>query len=289
MKETVGGRPVLATASAGEVSVSAIPPDGARTASRSRVWTWPVFGTIAIFVLAEAMVRLELMFTGFLPAPTEIVRALFLEVQTAVYWQAVLETLQGWALGLGLAVVLAVPIGIVVGLNGWLQRASRFVVDFIRPIPSIAILPVLMLVSGIDPQLKVYMAAIAAFSPMFFQTVYGVQDVDPVAQDTARAYRLNRFMRFVFVSLPGATPYIATGLRLAASISLLLVIGTEMVVGLPGLGYNVIRSQYAMQLPRMYALVVSSGLLGILIAWCFTRLERVTLKWHPSQRRERGL
>ena len=269
--------------------MTAIPPEGASAGSRSRVWTWPVLGTIVIFVLAEAMVRLELMFTGFLPAPTEIVRALFLEVQTAVYWQAVLETLQGWALGLGLAVVLAVPIGIIVGLNGWLQRASRFVVDFIRPIPSIAILPVLMLVSGIDPQLKVYMAAIAAFSPMFFQTVYGVQDVDPVALDTAHAYRLNRFMRFVFVSLPGATPYIATGLRLAASIALLLVIGTEMVVGLPGLGYNVIRSQYAMQLPRMYALVVSSGLLGILIAWGFTRLERVTLKWHPSQRRERGL
>jgi ABC-type nitrate/sulfonate/bicarbonate transport system permease component len=288
MKETIG-RPALATASAGEVSVAAIPPESPSSGSRSRIWTWPVVGTIAIFLLAEAMVRLELMFTGFLPAPTEIVRALFLEVQTAVYWQAVLETLQGWALGLGLAVVLAVPIGLIVGLNGWLQRASRFVVDFIRPIPSIAILPVLMLVSGIDPQLKVYMAAIAAFSPMFFQTVYGVQDVDPVALDTARAYRLNRFMRFIFVSLPGATPYIATGLRLAASIALLLVIGTEMVVGLPGLGYNVIRSQYAMQLPRMYALVVSSGLLGILIAWGFTRLERVTLKWHASQRRERGL
>lgn len=288
MKETAR-RPVLATASAGEVSVSAMPPESPGAPTRSRVWTWPVFGTIAIFVLAETMVRLELMFTGFLPAPTEIVQALFFEVQTAVYWQAVLDTLKGWALGLGLAVVLAVPIGIVVGLNGWLQRASRFVVDFIRPIPSIAILPVLMLVSGIDPQLKVYMAAIAAFSPMFFQTVYGVQDVDPVALDTARAYRLNRFMRFIFVSLPGATPYIATGLRLAASIALLLVIGTEMVVGLPGLGYNVIRSQYALQLPRMYALVVSSGLLGILIAWCFTRLERVTLKWHASQRRERGL
>jgi ABC-type nitrate/sulfonate/bicarbonate transport system permease component len=288
MKETVR-RPVLATASAGEVSVSAIPPEGPRVAGRSRIWTWPVLGTIAIFVLAESMVRLELMFTGFLPAPTEIVRALFFEVQTAVYWQAVLDTLEGWALGLGLAVVLAVPIGIIVCLNGWLQRASRFVVDFIRPIPTIAILPVLMLVSGIDPQLKLYKAASAAFSPMFFQTVYGVQDVDPVALDTARAYRLNRFMRFIFVSLPGATPYIATGLRLAASIALLLVIGTEMVVGLPGLGYNVIRSQYALQLPRMYALVVSSGLLGILIAWCFTRLERVTLKWHASQRRERGL
>jgi ABC-type nitrate/sulfonate/bicarbonate transport system permease component len=256
--------------------------------SRRRSWTVPLLGTIAIVVLAEVVVRLELMFTGFLPAPSEVLSALVAEVQTAEFWVAVKDTLTGWALGLGLAVAIAVPLGIIVGLNGWLQRASRFVVDFVRPIPSIAILPVLMLISGIDPQLKVFMAAIAAFSPMFFQTVYGVQDVDPVAQDTARAYRLNRFMRFTFVSLPGSTPYIATGLRLAASIALLLVIGTEMVVGLPGLGYNVIRTQYAMQLPRMYALVVASGLLGILIAWGFSRLERLTLKWHPSQRRERG-
>jgi ABC-type nitrate/sulfonate/bicarbonate transport system permease component len=256
---------------------------------RGRTWTTPVLGTIAIVLLAEVVVRLDLMFTGFLPAPSRILVALFQEVQTGEFWRAVFDTLSGWALGLGLAVVIAVPIGLVVGLNGWLQRASRFVVDFIRPIPSIAILPVLMLVSGIEPQLKVYMAAIAAFSPMFFQTVYGVQDVDPVAQDTARAYKLNRLMRFVFVSLPGSTPYIATGLRLAASIALLLVIGTEMVVGLPGLGYNVIRTQYAMQLPRMYALVVASGMLGILIAWCFSRLERLTLKWHPSQRRERAI
>jgi ABC-type nitrate/sulfonate/bicarbonate transport system permease component len=267
------------------------PPVAARPRLlRSRQpWVIPVGGTIAIFVLAEVVVRLQLMFTGFLPAPSTILTALVREVRTGEFWKAVVETLKGWAMGLGLAVLVAVPIGIVIGLNGWLQRATRFLVDFIRPIPSIAILPVLMLVSGINPQLKVYMAAIAAFSPMFFQTMYGVQDVDPVAQDTARAYRLNRFMRFTFVSLPGATPYIATGLRLAASIALLLVIGTEMVVGLPGLGYNVIRAQYAMQLPRMYALVVCSGLLGILIAWSFTRLERSTLKWHPSQRRERGL
>lgn len=251
-----------------------------------RSWTVPVVGTLVIVILAELAVRLGLIQTGFLPAPTTIFRALFDEIRTAFYWQAVWDTIRGWMFGLGLAIGLAVPIGIIVGSNAWFYRATRFVVDFIRPIPSIAILPVFMLVFGIGFSLKVYIAALAAFSPLFFQTMYGVQDVDPVARDTARAYRLNRFMRFVFVSLPGSTPYVATGLRLSASIALLLVVGVEMVVGLPGLGNNIIRSQYALDLPRMYALIVSSGLLGILIAWAFNRMERLTLRWHPSQVKE---
>jgi ABC-type nitrate/sulfonate/bicarbonate transport system permease component len=223
---------------------------------------------------------------GFIPPPSEVLVALLSETQTVEFWVAVKDTLVGWVLGLGLAVVLAVPAGIAVGLSQWLYRSVRFVVDFIRPIPSIAVLPLFMLILGIDPSLKVYITALASFWPMFFQTMYGVQDLDPVARDTARAYGLGPVMRFFYVSLPGATPYIATGLRLSASIALLLVVGTEMVVGLPGLGYDIIRAQYASQLPRMYALVVSSGLLGILIALGFSRMERKTLRWHASQRRD---
>ncbi|HEX9644167.1 MAG TPA: ABC transporter permease [Acidimicrobiia bacterium] len=254
-----------------------------------RGWAVPVVGTIVILLVTEAAIRSGLIDTRFLPAPSTIFRALIDESRTAVFWASVRDTLKGWAYGLGLAVLLAVPIGIMVGSSAWLYRATRFVVDFIRPIPSIAILPVFMLVFGIGPSLKVYIATLAAFSPLFFQTMYGVQDVDPVARDTARAYRLNGLMRFVFVSLPGSTPYIATGLRLSASIALLLVVGTEMVVGLQGLGNLIIRAQYALDLPRMYALIVTSGLLGIAIAWLFTRMERRTLRWHASQVKETAI
>jgi ABC-type nitrate/sulfonate/bicarbonate transport system permease component len=134
-----------------------------------------------------------------------------------------------------------------------------------------------------------YIVALAAFWPLFFQTVYGVQDVDPVARDTARVYRLNRAMRFAFVSLPGATPYIATGLRISGSVALLLAVGTEMVVGVPGIGFNIYQAQYASAYPRLYALVVMSGLIGVVIAIAFARLERLTLKWHPMQLRDAAL
>jgi ABC-type nitrate/sulfonate/bicarbonate transport system permease component len=249
-------------------------------------WAVPVIGTLAIVALFELFVRVGLLSTAFLPAPTTIFAALVDEVQTAEFWTAMRDTLWGWAYGLGLAIAIAVPFGIIVGSSAWLYRGTRFVVDFIRPIPSIAILPVFMLVFGIGPSLKVYIAALAAFSPLFFQAVYGVQDVDPVARDTARAYRLRRLRTFWHLSLPGSTPYIATGLRLSASIALLLVVGTEMVVGLAGLGNNIIRAQYALDLPRMYALIVTSGLLGIIIASTFKRVERYFLRWHPSQVKE---
>jgi ABC-type nitrate/sulfonate/bicarbonate transport system permease component len=246
----------------------------------------PVAGTLAFLALIELAVRRGWVLETALPRPTAIAGELAQVVQERRFWSSTGQTLKGWALGLGLAVAAAIPIGIAVGTNRWLYRSVRFLVDFVRPIPSIALLPLFILIFGIDLSLKVYIVALASFWPLFFQTVYGAQDVDPVARDTAHAYGLNRFMRFVFVSLPGATPYIATGLRISASIALLLAVGTEMVVGLPGLGFDIYRAQYAGDTTRTYALIAASGGLGMLMAIGFSQLERRTLRWHPSQRRE---
>ena len=246
----------------------------------------PVLGTVGFFALIELAVVTGVVMETSLPRPTAIASALVELVQTRQFWTSVGNTMKGWALGLGLAIVAAVPIGIAVGSSDRLYRSVRFVVDFIRPIPSIALLPLFILLFGINLQLKMYIIALGAFWPLFFQTMYGVQDVDPVARDTATAYRLGGFMRFFFVSLPGATPYIATGLRISASIALLLGVGTEMVVGLSGIGSDIFRAQYAGEPARAYALIAASGLLGVAIAIGFNRLERRTLRWHPSQRRD---
>lgn len=220
------------------------------------------------------------------PRPTSIGSELWNYVQEGSFWESVLRTLEGWALGLGLAILLAVPLGIAIGSSAPAYRSVRFVVDFVRPIPSIALLPLFILLFGIGMSLKTYLVALGCFFPLFFQTMYGVQSVDPIALETARAYRLGPVMRFAFVSLPGATPMIATGLRISASIALLLAVGTEMVVGVPGIGYDIYRAQYAGQRPAAFALIAASGVLGVLMAIGFNRLERVTLRWHPSQRRE---
>lgn len=253
---------------------------------RSGRWLTPVLATVVFIALVQVAVEIGLVARTAIPLPTTIIDAFVTELGTSKFWTAVGNTLQGWAIGLAIAAALAVPLGILAGTSMAAFRSVRFIVDFLRPIPSVAILPLLILVLGIEMPVKIVMAAIAAFFPLFFATLYGVQDVDPVTRDTAVSYRLNRFYRFFFVSLPGSTPYIATGMRISASVALLLTVGTEMIVGLPGIGRAIYDAQYAGDLPSMYALVAASGVLGVLIALAFKRIEKRALRWHPSQIRE---
>jgi ABC-type nitrate/sulfonate/bicarbonate transport system permease component len=254
--------------------------------ARGLSWSVPVVATVAVFLLVELIVRGGLVLRSAFPPPSLVAKSLFEQAQARTYWEALWKTVEGWGLALGIATFGAIPLGILLGTNRWTYRSVRSVVDFVRPIPSVAQLPLVILIVGVTLDLKLYLAAFAAFWPLLFQTLYGVQDVDPVARDTADAYGLNRFMRFTFVSLPGATPYIATGMRIAAAYALLVCVGTEMIVGLPGLGQAIFKAQYAGDVPRMYAFIVTSGFLGMLISLGFRRVERRTLRWHASQRRE---
>jgi ABC-type nitrate/sulfonate/bicarbonate transport system permease component len=249
-------------------------------------WLAPVATTIVVIVLFDLTVRSGLVLRRAFVTVPELVQGLYDEVQTGSFWHAVGLTMEGWAFGLGLAIVVAIPVGIAIGTTPAVYHSLRFVIDFLRPIPSIALIPLFIIIFGITLRLKIYLIAIGAFWPLLFQTMYGVQDVDPVARDTARAYGLNPVMRFIFVFVPGATPYIATGLRISATYALLTAVGTELLVGVPGIGAEIFTAQQSGHTKAMYALIVASGLIGLLISYLFTRLERVTLRWHPSQRGE---
>jgi ABC-type nitrate/sulfonate/bicarbonate transport system permease component len=161
---------------------------------------------------------------------------------------------------------------------------ARITVDFLRPIPSVALIPILVLVYGTSPSLKVALGAFGATFPLMFQAVYGVADVDPLAKDTARAFGLGWGSRLGRVVLPSCAPYLATGLRISASVALILVITGEYVVGLPGLGREVLIAQQSAAYDRMYALIMAGGLLGLVLNLGFHALERRVLFWHPSQR-----
>jgi ABC-type nitrate/sulfonate/bicarbonate transport system permease component len=188
--------------------------------------------------------------------------------------------------GFASALVLALPLGIVVGSARPVYRSVRLLIDFLRPIPPVAVLPLAVLLYGTGTEMKVYLVAFSAFWPILFQTLYGVQDVDPVARDTVRAYGLGRFAQLWHVVLPSALPYIATGLRLAATIALVVTIATELIVGSQGLGFAINQVRYASDMPAMYALVLIAGMLGLLVSVALRAIERRVLRWHPSQRQE---
>jgi ABC-type nitrate/sulfonate/bicarbonate transport system permease component len=244
----------------------------------------PAWSIAAALALWELVTRTGVLPQRHVPAMTDTVAELFEQLGTTGFWTAVGNTMQGWALGLGIAAALAIPLGIVIGSAPLLYRALRFVIEFLRPIPSVALIPLAVLVYGTGVESKVFLAAFASFWPLFVQTLYGVRDVDPVATDTARSFGLGRAERLWRIKLPSAVPYIATGIRISSAVALILSVTAEIVIGSAGLGraINVARSSGAVEL--MYALIIATGILGWLLNVAATRAERRVLYWHPSQR-----
>jgi ABC-type nitrate/sulfonate/bicarbonate transport system permease component len=211
-------------------------------------------------------------------------RALLDLMRTWAFWHELLQTVRGWALGLGVAAVLAVPLGIVLGTSSFAASAFRVPIEFLRPIPSAALIPLLFLTLGTNLKSEVFLAAFGAFWPLLIQTMYGVRDVDPVAVETARSFRLRKLERMTRITLPSAVPYIATGLRISSTVALILAFTAELFMGIPGLGQAVnVANAYGLE-TELYALALATGFLGVAIHILFTAVERRALRWHPSQR-----
>jgi ABC-type nitrate/sulfonate/bicarbonate transport system permease component len=241
-------------------------------------------GVTAVLVVLELVARMGLLPAHWFPPVTVVFATLARLIPTSDLWIEVGRTLQGWGMGLGIATVLAVPAGMVIGSVDVVYRAFRAVIEFLRPVPSVALIPAAVLVFGIGTGMKVFLAAFAAFWPLLFQAIYGVQDVNPGVKETARAYGLGAVARFVWVILPSTLAYVATGLRISSAIALILAVTAELVVGADGLGQAIIAARTAAQVPTMYALIVVTGTLGWLLNTLFQRIEAGLLHWHPSQR-----
>jgi ABC-type nitrate/sulfonate/bicarbonate transport system permease component len=248
-------------------------------------WSHAWIGVVGALLLWELSVRSGVLPAQTIPPMSETFAELLDTMGTAEFWSAVYNTLKGWALGLGIAIVLAVPLGIVIGSSRVVYRALRVMIEFLRPVPSVALIPLAVLVLGSGLESKVFLAAFASFWPLLIHTIYGVQDIDPVATDTARSFGLGRLETLWRVKLPSAVPYIATGVRISSSVALILAVTSELVIGAEGLGrsINLARSGAAYEL--MYALIVTTGLLGWLLNSAATAGERRVLHWHPTHRR----
>ncbi len=239
---------------------------------------------LAVLAVLEGLVRADVLPSTQFPAVTATVRALSELVRERELWTNVAHTMQGWAIGLSFAAAAGIPLGVLIGSSPLLYRCLRAPIEFLRPIPSVALIPLAILVYGTGLEMKVFLVAFASFWPLLFQALYGVQDVDPVIRDTARSFRLGPLSRLVRVTMPSAAPYIATGLRISASIALVLAVTAELVVGAPGLGRAINVAHASGAVTPMYALIIVAGVLGWALNAGFRRAEREVLHWHPSQR-----
>ncbi|GIE96373.1 ABC transporter permease [Paractinoplanes rishiriensis] len=244
-------------------------------------------GLLLFGLLLEVLPRLGVLPAEYFPPTSEIARALVAEFDRPGFWQALTGTVSTWLIGLTIAVVAGIVLGVVIGSVPVLRAVTASTIEFLRPIPSVALLPLAIVLFSVPMRSILLLVIYASFWPVLIQVLHGVADVDPVARETAASYRLGRWMKARYLVWPTTLPYAMTGIRLSASVALVLTVTGELLIGgTKGIGVEINVAQSSIAVPSMYALIVVSGLIGLAANLLTRRAERIVLAWHPSVRRE---
>ena len=240
--------------------------------------------TLAVILLVQLAVVVEWFPSQFVSPPSAVVVALFHLCLQSSFWIDVGYTLRGWAFGLGGAALIAVPLGLLIGSVTPLYYSTRLVVEFLRPVPSVALVPAIVLLLGVGFEAKVFLAVFGSVWPLFVNTISGVRGIDRIKLETARCFRLSKFRLVTSVVFPATLPFILAGARISSAVALILSVTAELIIGMPGLGRSISLTQAGGAVAEMYALIVATGLLGIAINIVFQALERRALHWHDGFR-----
>lgn len=219
-----------------------------------------------------------------LPSFLSILQTAFNGLWGGELFRALLSTLGSWMPGLLIATLIGIAAGIALAVSPQLEIATRPLLEFLRPIPSVALIPVALLVLGIGLQMQLFMIAFASVWPVLFSAKAGVESVDPRYLETGKAMGLGRVERMLRIVVPSTLPFVATGLRTASAIALVLAITVEMLTGRPGIGFYIENVRLNGLVTEMWAAVFVAGVLGYLVNALFMALERVALPWSPENR-----
>jgi NitT/TauT family transport system permease protein len=196
-------------------------------------------------------------------------------------------TVEAWAVGLAITVAAGVPLGVLLGSLPGVRDATRAVVEFLRPIPSVALILLVSLLLGPGLRMSATLIVYGAIWPVLYNTIAGIDDTDPVAVETSRAFGFSRLQTVRLVALPSAAPFIATGIRLASAVALILDIATGYITGPingPGIGaYIAQESTGSNDLTVILAATVWAGVLGLALDLALTGAQRRLLRWHHTR------
>jgi NitT/TauT family transport system permease protein len=257
----------------------------ARLGGEHRVVRWAK-GTVGVLVaigLWELVRALSLLPQDYVPSVATILSAVVENLDNGLL-AATGETLKAWGFGMLITIAIGIAFGIAIGLSRWADAASRVVVEFLRPVPSVALIPVAVLIFGIGLRMQLLLIVFACVWPVLFNVRYGVQSVDRLLLDTARVSGLARRDVVRRVVFPAALPATFTGIRIASSIALVLAVSSEMVSGSPGLGKLIVDADAAANVELSYAGVFVTGVLGLLLNLGLQIADRRLLPWSLAAR-----
>jgi ABC-type nitrate/sulfonate/bicarbonate transport system permease component len=193
-------------------------------------------------------------------------------------------TLVHLAIGFLIAVGVGIAVGTLLGLVPLCAEVVSPVLEFVRAVPVVAVLPAGLLVLGVGPAFQVTVIAYGAVWPVLLNTMDGVRGLDPIVADVGRSFRVPLRVRLFKMILPAAMPNIVAGIRTAISIAVSVVIFSELMGATSGIGYQILQAQDTFAIPQVWAGVILLGVLGYLLNVAFRGVEYVLLRQHRSMR-----
>jgi len=243
-----------------------------------------VIGVLILAVIIEIVSRAGLVDPQFLPPFSSVVVQAVLLFGDLGFLGGLAATILSFLLGIAIASVLGVGLGILFGLSQTVYFAMRGVVELIRPMPPVAMIPLVILILGNGLSMKLVVVVFASVWPILFNTMYGVHAVDPAQREMARSFGKSRAAVIGRVIIPAAAPLIATGIRIASSIALIIVITVELIAGgADGLGAFIASSRASgTGVIYVYAGILIAGMLGLAVNLTMAALERRWFGWNAQ-------
>ncbi|MGE8617618.1 MAG: ABC transporter permease [Achromobacter spanius] len=240
----------------------------------------PLIGPLALFIIWDLVVRLQLVSPVLLPTPSATIVALVKGLAGGPLLWDFLSSLNRTLQAFVIAGVIGVPLGVLLGSNEKAYRSVEFLVDFFRSTPSSALIPLFLMIFGVTDMNKIAIAAFAAVLVILFNSAYGVINARKQRVMAARVMGASRWQIFKDVLIWESLQPTFVGLRSGVSMALVIVIVAEMFIGSDsGLGNRIINSQQVLNVREMYAAILAAGALGYVLNIIFLVLEKRVVHW----------
>lgn len=235
---------------------------------------------ILVFLLVwEAFVFLNILNPLLLPAPSRIFLSLIELITNGQLPGDILISLQRVAIGFSISLLTAIPLGLLMGMNKKINYIIEPVVNFIKPIPPIAWIPVAIIWFGIGNKLTYFITAIASFFPVFINTLVGVENVPKEHINAAKCFGASKRMLLTDIIIPAALPYIFSGIRIGLGFAWMSIVAAEMITSISGLGYLIIINQQMLRLDRVFVGMIIIGFVGLLLDNALVLLKKAIIRW----------
>jgi len=237
---------------------------------------------LILILLWELLPRYGILYAHYFPPFSAVMGALFEGFRSGEILKHTGISISRAFRGYFLAVVIGVGLGTLAGTIRWLSDLLEITVEFLRPMPSVALVPIAILLFGTSDNYNISIITFGCTWPIFVNTFEGTKSIDTQWIDTARVYGTTRFDLLRKVVVPAALPYIVSGLRISLASAIIIVTVTEMLASFKGLGCFIMETYNAYQIPQMYSGIITIGIVGYGLNRLFLAVEGRVMAWHKG-------